>query len=32
MTCGVNIRSVSRPREGLGHNELGETEVSLRDT
>ena len=31
-TRGVNIRSVSRPREGQGSDELGEAEVSLQDT
>ena len=32
MTRGVSIRSVSRPREGRGSDDLGEAEVSLRDT
>ena len=31
-TRGVSNRSVSRPREGRGSDELGEAEVSLRDT
>ena len=29
---GVTIKRVSGPREGRGRDELGETEVSLRDT
>ena len=32
VTRGVSIRSVSRPREGRGSDELGEAKVSLRDT
>ena len=32
VTRGVSIRSVSRPREGRGNDELGEAKVSLRDT
>ena len=31
-TRGVSIRSVSQPREGRGSDELGEAEISLRDT
>ena len=28
----MSIKSVSGPKEGRGHDELGEVEVSLRDT
>ena len=31
-TRSVSIRSVSRPREGRGSDELGEAKVNLRDT
>ena len=32
MTCSVSFGCVSGPREDKGNYELGEAEVSLRDT